>query len=515
MSNPDVGQFLELAMQLQSSKVTAVSEVEAQRLAMLHVLRELGKLTVDDNDLKFEGTKIVLPATYKSNVPAAIKYLQNYVESQEKRYEYSRVFKYRPWDGANAFQNTLRKLFGTTGIGADTLTFFGSNPPQMRTVASGVDQTIQVPWGEVNFPQLDAKFSLSATRDEDFGMVFQLFVVAPRKYNREISAFFDAVGQELTENSIYKGKAIDGADNPGFVKLGLDPSKVVYSDEVFTQLQGNLWGLFQYTDEMRRLGIPLKRAVLLEGPYGAGKTLAGKLTAQQAVANGWTYIVVRPGQDDFTTAMKTAAMYAPAVVWVEDFDVVGSGGTDVQISQLLDTLDGITNKGVEVIAAFTTNHVEKLQKGVLRPGRLDAIIHIGALDQPGVTKLVKSLVNSQNLGDIDFQKVFEEFVGFYPAFVVEAIHSAVRHNLTRNNGRAGKIETVDLVNSAQGLRRQLELMDAAGEGANTPTLDSVLFDKFRETLNRVNLVSDTRGNKGLYVDPERELDESDVSSELA
>lgn len=508
-------QFMDLALQLQRQQRDSVSPEEARKTAVLAALRSLGSLSAQTSELTYEGTRFVLPASYRGNVKGAAEYLVSYERSQQKTYNYSQTFNYRPWDGANAFQQTLVQLFGSAGIGKDTQTMFGTNPPRLVSIDVGVNEKIQVPWGEVSLPQLEATFVLDSDHNREYGLVFTLHVEAPRKYQQEIAAFFDAVADYLRTNSIYKGKAINGAQHPGFIKLGLDPSTVVYSEEVFTQLEANLWSLFRHTDTMRDLGIPLKRAVLLEGPYGTGKTLAGKLTAQEAVENGWTYIAVRPGQDNFENAMKTAAIYAPAVVWFEDIDVVASGGSQQEISQLLDTLDGLTNKGTEVVAAFTTNFVEKLQKGVLRPGRLDAIIHIGPLDQEGVEKLTRNLVKPELLGDVDYAKVFKAMHGFFPAFAVEAIHAAVRYSLSRNNGVPGRIETDDLVNSALGLRRQLDLMNGAGEGANVPTLDSVLTEKLSATLNQVQLVKDNRGNSGLYVDEDRELDLENVEDQLA
>ena len=144
------------------------------------------------------------------------------------------------------------------------------------------------------------------------------------------------------------------AEEPTFLDLSkIDPNKVIYSEEVLTQLNTNLWSVLEHTDLMRSYGLPLKRAVLLEGPYGTGKTLAGTLTAKRAVENGWTFILVRPGQDDLFTALKTAQVYAPAVVWFEDIDGLAKGGTDEQISRLLDALDGAQTKGHAVVAGFT------------------------------------------------------------------------------------------------------------------------------------------------------------------
>jgi DNA polymerase III delta prime subunit len=457
---------------------TKIAEQEAFKLAAMAVLEEIGKLTHDTEDgIEFKGEKIILPATYDGNVMEAAKYLRNYHLSQEKHYEFSRVFDYRPLDGAHAFQAAMKKVFGTVGIGKNrpATLFSPERPPQMRTIDVGVNATAQVPWGEVDFPTFDATFGLGATMDPERGVLFVLSVDAPKKFRRHLDALFQVIEKELQEFSIYKGKAITGAQEPGYVDLSkIDPKKVIYSDDVLTQLDTNLWSLLRYTELQKSLGLPLKRAVLLEGPYGTGKTLAGTLTAKEAVEHGWTFILCRSGQDNLFDTLKTAQIYAPAVVWFEDIDKLAKGGTDEEISKLLDALDGAQNKGHAVVAGFTTNHINTLQKGVLRPGRLDAIIHIGQLDASGYEKLVRSLIPEHLLGDIDYTKVVEAMDDFMPAFVTEAINNSLRYTITRTKGHPQKIETTDIVNSAAGLRAQHDLMNNAGEGANKPTVDSTM-----------------------------------------
>lgn len=467
----------------------AVSMDEQIRDTTLAVLRELGGLTVTDDSIRFVGDKIVLPEAYEGRVPDAIRFLERYMEDQEETYNNSHIFKYRPHDGAHAFQAAMLKHFGTAGMGKATYSFFfGKNPPQMVSVPTGVHTSTQVPWGQVSFPVLDATFTLSYATDSELGPLFYLSVVAPKKYRREIAAFFTLVEEELKINSIYKGKAITGATEPRFLDLaGVDPKKVVYANEVEVQLNANLWSLLKYPDSMRAAGLPLKRSVLVTGTYGTGKTLAGYLTAQEAVANGWTFILCRPGVDDLFDVLKTAELYTPAVVWFEDIDVLAKGGTDEEISELLDALDGMQSKGVEVVAGFTTNHVEQIQRGVLRPGRIDAIVHIGELDAEGYEKLVNNLIPKQHLGEIDYDQLVEAFHGYVPAFVTEAITGAMRYMIARTGGVLDVIATEDIVHAADALRPQFEKMQTAKEGADTTTLDAGLRKMLIDVVNHTKL----------------------------
>lgn len=470
-----------------------ISTDATRRAAILAALDALGGLTVQEDSLVFEGTRIVLPESMEGHVGDAVIYLNDYQRQQEKTYSYTRVYPFRPYDGAAAFERTMKTIFGSTGIGKTIPASFFSpeQPPEFRTIKIGPGETAQVPWGEIAFSPLDATFYTGGKSTEN-GPCFVLTVEAPRKHRRRIEGFFDAVGRELESGSIYKGKAITGAtEDPDFLDMTtIDPSRVIYSEDVMTQLNANLWALLDHADVMRQLNIPLKRAVLVEGPYGTGKTLAGALTAQRAVANGWTYVLCRPGVDDLMTTLKTAQLYAPAVVWYEDIDTVGSGGDTLHISKLLDALDGVQAKGVEVVAGFTTNHVDQLQKGLLRPGRIDTVIHIGELDRPGIERLIKSVVPARLLTEkVDYDKVAAAFSGYVPAFAKEAIDRAMRYSIARNGGAPDTVTTSDLVNAAQGLRAQHRIMEAAGEGANVPTVGQALTKIVEDVLNRTGITS--------------------------
>src|SRR5882672_2092513 len=213
------------------------SPADLAREEIMDNLKRLGRIQTGDDQLVYSGTKFVLPENMIGNVPGAIQYLRDYVKQQETEFSFSRTFNYRPWDGANAFQNAMKLVFGTVGVGKATFTMFGSSPPQYRTVASSHNTTIQVPWGEVEFGSLDATFELSGARHQEYGLVFELSVTAPRKYRAHIDAFFQVLEEQLRTNSIYRGKAFTGGMEPQFLDTTeIDPAKVIYSEDVMVQL---------------------------------------------------------------------------------------------------------------------------------------------------------------------------------------------------------------------------------------------------------------------------------------
>jgi hypothetical protein len=456
---------------------------------ILQALDDLGGLTVGDESLVFKGTKIILPEQMEGDIPAAVKYLQDYEKQQETSFEFTRTFNYKPWDGAYAFDATMRRVFGSSGIGVTERTMFGDIPPRFVSINIDVNRKAQVPWGKVAFGPLSAVFKLGADMTED-GMVFVISVTAPRKHRRRLEGFFTAVEAELKQRSIYKGKAFDNAGEPVFLDTTLvNPDQVVYTDAVQRQLEANLWAPIRYTEQLRTLGIAIKRTVLVEGPYGTGKSLAGSLTAAEAVAHGWTYILCRPGQDLFN-ALNTAKMYAPAVVAYEDIDIIGTPDDPGEMSVLLDRLDGIQGKGSDVLALFTTNNVHKLHKGILRPGRIDAVINIAALDRKGFERLIEIAVPESARGEIDYDAVAEAMDGFLPAFVREAAERAVRYAFSRTGGESQVIDTSDLQLSSKEVRAQLELQEGSSDSRKVGDSLTVALQETMAEVNRNTTMQD-------------------------
>jgi len=449
---------------------------------------DFGAKVITGDEVEFhDGTKIGLPKgmTYTK----AKKVLTRLEEEAETPTHFLQDFRYRPDDGAYAALQVIKKRWGMA-LGKVQHTFFGTIPASKRTINIGVGQTMQVPWGLLEVPIFEGlELYLDQVRDRDYGIIFRIHGKGPRKYQDEIQGFFDDVEDYLRTNSIYRGRAIVGSDDPEFLDTSnFDASKIIFSDEVTATLNGTLFAPIRYTDAMRREGVPLKRALLLEGPYGTGKTSVGQMTAQVATDNGWTFISAKPGRDKVEDVLRTARLYQPAVVFIEDIDTEANNGEADAVTKLLEAFDGITSKGGELQIVMTTNHLDRIHKGMLRPGRLDAVVHIGSLDRNGVERLCRVVIDESHLdADVDFDAVWEAMEGFLPAFVKESITRAVTFAIDRlEGGRGYSIATADLVNAAHSLRPQLDALNDAGEGTRKPTLDAALANTVKTALNQMS-----------------------------
>lgn len=455
------------------SDVSSAKLSAKQKRDILAQLAELGGKMFADDDIVF-GTDGKLTIPKGMGLSDAVTFLERKIEEQTEVTRYQRVYPYRPWDGALAASRGLRRIFGSVSISG----FFGA---QMIDVPSGPNgETVQVPWGELILPILPkVRFGFGQHYGDD-GPLFVFTAVGPREHSHEIEGIFNLVRDELAANSLYRGQAISAEDMPAFLDLAsVDAAKIVYTDEVRGLLDANVNALLRHSDTLRENGVPLKRAVLLHGPFGTGKTLAGFLTAQEAVANGWTFIYVRPGRDNVFQAMATAKIYAPSVVFVEDVDTIADpeAASRDDVARLLEAFDGVSEKGREVMVILTTNHPDRLHKGLLRPGRLDAVIEIAELHAGDVRRLLE--VARPDAIVEDWDRVTDACIGFTPSFVREAADRAYRFALMSAGGDPSAVVIDDqaLVLAAHSLRAQLRLMDGAKtDKADLPPLDTIMRD---------------------------------------
>ncbi|GAA0898330.1 hypothetical protein GCM10009558_087440 [Virgisporangium aurantiacum] len=430
----------------------------------------------------YDGTKILVPAgtTYEG----AREVIDRAEREAETETRWRQDYRYRFNDGAHALLAVLKRRYGGA-FGERTMHMFGSEPPQLRTINVSAAETAQVPEGRLSLPALKG-VSLAAVEvaDREYGVIFGLVVTGPRKFADEVKDLFADVAAELKTGSIYRGQAIVGANAPEFIDLtGFNPAEIVFSTAAGSLLENTVWAPLRHAGDLRAEGVPLKRAVLLHGPYGTGKTSAGLVTALLAVEHGWTAVFAKAGRDSIEDTLRTARLYQPAVVFIEDIDTETSTGDTEKVTRLLEALDGATAKGSEIMLVVTTNHLHRIHKGMLRPGRFDAVIEIAALDAPGIEALIKAVVGHRKLDPgIDYTQVADAMAGFFPAFVREAVDRARTVAITRH-GRGYLLSTDDFVAAAETLTAQLRAMQAATEGEPAPTLDGTFRSIVRTSLD--------------------------------
>ncbi|KAA0719145.1 AFG3-like protein 2 [Triplophysa tibetana] len=176
----------------------------------------------------------------------------------------------------------------------------------------------------------------------------------------------------------------------------------------------------QYQD----LGAKIPKGAILTGPPGTGKTLLAKATAGEAnvpfiTVNGSEFLEMFVGvgparvRDLFVLARKNA----PCILFIDEIDAVGRkrgrgnfGGQSEQentLNQLLVEMDGF-NTSINVVVLAGTNRPDILDPALMRPGRFDRQIYIGA-DIANVCN-ESALIAARHLSDAINQKHFEQAI---------------------------------------------------------------------------------------------------------
>lgn len=157
-------------------------------------------------------------------------------------------------------------------------------------------------------------------------------------------------------------------------------------------------------------GIPYRRGYLLHGPPGSGKSsfiqaLAGELDYNIAILN-----LSERGMTDDRLSYLLTIIPQRTLVLLEDADAAftnrrtqtdahGYQGANVTFSGLLNALDGVAS-AEERVLFLTTNHVERLDSALVRPGRVDMTVRLGE-----VTRWQTEKLWDRFYGELDHQGV--------------------------------------------------------------------------------------------------------------
>lgn len=121
------------------------------------------------------------------------------------------------------------------------------------------------------------------------------------------------------------------------------------------------------------------------------------------------------------------------IVFVEDIDQVTKGERNAQLQDILNTLDGGDTKGMNVIALFTTNHLELIDPTFLRGKRIGTIISMPYLDALTAEKYIEHFCKEVKLIG-NFAPVYKliEDSKIAPAFMAEIIENVKSNMVMRD-----------------------------------------------------------------------------------
>lgn len=197
------------------------------------------------------------------------------------------------------------------------------------------------------------------------------------------------------------------------------------------------------------LGARIPKGILMVGPPGTGKTLLAKAISGEAnvpffsiSGSDFVEMFVGVGASRVRDLFEQAKKNAPCLVFIDEIDAVGrrrgaglGGGHDEReqtLNQLLVEMDGFgVNQGVIVMAA--TNRPDILDPALLRPGRFDRQVVVGAPDAKGREKILQVHARGKKLApDVDLKDIANTTQGFTGADLENLLNEAALHAARKN-----------------------------------------------------------------------------------
>jgi len=421
--------------------------------------------------------QIVLP--HAMDYKEGIKWLQRKDEEQSRKVSINEQVNAYPLDGALALHKAMARKYGWNHL-IPTPGFFGDRPPAMIGIrtGTGIGDVVQVPWGRIEIPGVNGYIETQITIS-DKQPKFVIGGVVMRKHEAEVAELAKLAREIVQAESVYRGKAVrikffedpkqveDIADfNPKFIDVqSVREEELIFPKDIHALVRTNLFTPIEKTAVCRKHKIPLKRGILLAGPYGVGKTLTANVAAKKCVENGWTFVYLESVRD-LQQAIHFAKQYSPAMIFAEDIDQVvrSDQRRDEEINGILNTIDGVDTKSSEIIVALTTNHVENISKAMLRPGRLDAVINVPAPDAEAAQRLVRLYARTLLDAKENLDQVGVALANRIPAVIREVVEraklAAISHTEEEDKLR---ITADDLLIAAHGMTQHLELLKPVQE----------------------------------------------------
>lgn len=356
-----------------------------------------------------------------------LDYIENEIEQSKKMSKFRYKIPCFKNDGIYQLNQAIHEVLGSVVSKED-------NNPSGDSAISTVDITladgtrVKAPYGDIQLSSLGDDSQITINYDLDD----HVLLVTGRcqfRFSSLIDDIVETTKKNISTNSIYKGQALEITDinEPKILDLdGIDKQLMILPDKIKYDLRPIHARLFN-PEKCIEKGIPLKFGVLLSGSYGTGKSLLAFKLARQAVQNGWVFFYLK----DPTLLAETLRMSKiidksgyGTVVFTEDIDQVTRGDRDAAMQDILNTLDGGDTKDMNVIAMFTTNHIELIEPTFLRGKRIGTIISMGPLDAKTAEEFIRKSfeIGCYTISD-DLTEVCQliENSKIVPAFMAEII----------------------------------------------------------------------------------------------
>ncbi len=413
-------------------------------------------------------------------------YLENEITKSKSMTSFGYKISCFKEDGAFQLNKAIEEIYGASINKGEKTPSDGEQPVEMIDVKLSNGDRIKVPFGRIATPELGKDSEITIAYSDDKNLLF-VEGKCQFQYQSMIDNIITRTEQLLNTESIYKGQAfeLDKDFKPKAINLSNIDKEFMILDEPTEFELLPIKARILKPEMCREKKIPLKYGVLLEGPYGTGKTLLAFKLAAEAIQNNWTFVYLKD-----PTLLARALRLSKSldncgngvIVFVEDVDQVTRGNRDNAMQDILNTMDGGDTKHMNVIAIFTTNHIELIEPTFLRGKRIGSVISLGFLTSHTAHEFLKYSFKEPDYtlsGDIESVC---EYIGnskIAPAFMAEIVES-VKSKMIFKDLKDVKADYIQ--KSVDGYLRQVALSQKKDMSKSNADL---LSDSLKDTIKEV------------------------------
>lgn len=280
------------------------------------------------------------------------------------------------WLAQTEYAVKCRRLSATTGK------VVGDGPALRKY--ENVSQFILFPSVGLHFFRAEGSWVLlTRTRDDgtpsnqNTGRKFETIHLRVLGRNRKALYSILESSRRLAEKEKSHSIQVYGMDGSYWDEISSQPKRplgsVILPGKVMEDLVSDMRWFTGASNWYLERGVPYRRGYLLYGPPGCGKTSAVSVLATELEMS---ICVVGLNSLDGEDQLRAALSRTPAgsILLIEDVDAAFSepreGVKRVSFSGLLNIIDGAGTEHGQIII-MTTNHPDKLDPALVRPGRVD------------------------------------------------------------------------------------------------------------------------------------------------